>query len=91
MDVLVTETNRTEHGVYFSGTCGKVSAYVSFYDGLGVRVCCRNSSHRVWKGSGRGFNSVAEALEAYKSPEMKAIIRAADVFNVEAPAPAIAA
>ncbi len=91
MDVLVTETNRTEHGTYFSGTCGKKSAFVSFYKDGDLRVTCRNACHKVFKGPGRGFNNVAEALEAYKSPEMKAIIRAADVFNIDAPAPAIAA
>jgi len=42
----------------------------------GVRVLCHNASHKAWRGSGRGFDSISDALAAYKKPEMKAMIEA---------------
>lgn len=59
-----------------------VSAYVSQYRDQFVTVCCRNAaSERL--GLGRTFHGgFPEALAGYKSPEMKAIIRAAqDLFE----------
>ncbi len=39
-----------------------------------INVCCKNASHKVWNKSGRYFRTFQEALENYKSSEMKAII-----------------
>ncbi len=73
MTILITDL----HGDYVGLTCGRVSATVGFPSYGGVSVCCHNASNRVWGKSGRYFRSVAEALDAYRSPEMKAMIRAA--------------
>jgi hypothetical protein len=49
-----------------------------------VRVCCQNAAHRTWRtGAGKLFPTIAEAVAGYKSPAMKAIIRAAG--DVESP------
>jgi DNA-binding protein H-NS len=45
-------------------------------------VLCKNASHKVWKGSGKFFDTVADALNNYKSPEMKSIIRAAETQHL---------
>lgn len=76
MELVITDTRRSEHGFYFSGTCGKVSALVSIHS-WGVQVICENSAHRVWRGAGRHFANVGAAREGYKSGEMKALISAA--------------
>ena len=76
----VTEMRINDTGIYAMATCGKVTACVCIND-WGVRVICINAAHKVWRGAGRGFATVAEAIEAYKKPEMKAIIAAVDAKN----------
>lgn len=80
MQATVTEINITDTGIYANATCGKVSACVCIND-YQVRVICQNAAHKVWRGAGRAFATVAEALAAYKTPEMKAIIAAVDRRN----------
>lgn len=41
-----------------------------------VNTLILNASHRAYRGGGRVFKSVDAALEGYKSPEVKAMIRA---------------
>lgn len=78
MDIQIIQQDTLPAGKYFEATCGKTSAYVWFSNSFGtVSVCCNNASHRAWGKLGRSFKSVEEALAAYKSPEMKAIIQAA--------------
>jgi DNA-binding protein H-NS len=81
MEAQITEVVKDEYSVFVSATAGKISASVSIYKGemasLGVQIICKNASHRVWRGAGKLFSSVSEALQNYKSPEMKAIINAA--------------
>lgn len=82
MDTLITDHTTGKHGDYIAATCGKKSAYVSTFinpkDGdLTVTVCCKNAAHEVFRGFGRMFDSFDDALAAYKSAEMKAIIEAA--------------
>lgn len=53
----------------------KKSASINYNRNLGIiGVCCKNASHRAWKGTGRNFNSFDEAKAAYKSSDMKAMI-----------------
>lgn len=40
----------------------------------GLQVVCENSSHRVWRRSGKHFPTTEKALSNYRSGEMKAII-----------------
>lgn len=80
MQATVTEINICETGIYANATCGNVSACVCIND-YQVRVICQNAAHKVWRGSGRAFATIAEAIAAYKKPEMKAIIAAVDARN----------
>jgi hypothetical protein len=80
LPVTITGTTYAETGIYVTATCGKVSAFVGISD-FEVRVICQNSSHDTFRGSGRGFDSIADALAAYRSPQMQAIIAAADKLN----------
>lgn len=77
----ITITNQTidpEGTGCIEASCGNKSAYVSTYkSGKWVTVCCKNAAHSIWRGAGRTFPSFDEAVAAYKSPEMKAIIEAA--------------
>ena len=61
----------------FTASAGKFRANVNTWEDGRVNVCVHNSSHSVWRRSGRYFRSIAEALEAYKSAEVRAIILAA--------------
>lgn len=76
----VTEFTINDMGIYAMATCGKVTACVCITD-FGVRVTCINAAHKCFRGAGRGFATVAQAIEAYKKPEMKAIIAAVDAKN----------
>lgn len=78
--VITTEVIRSKVTLYVTASCGKTSALICV-EKDGVRVICKNASHRVWRGSGRFFSSVALAVEAYRSPAMKAIILAAEKLN----------
>lgn len=79
MQVQITRDN-TPAGQFIVADCGKTSAYI-WVSKLGyINVCCNNASHKAWKASkGRNFFSFDEALAAYKSAEMKAIISSASV------------
>lgn len=73
MQVLITKHNVTEHSTFVEVTTGKQSAQFLMTD-CRVMVVCMNASHRVWGGLGKTFNSLDDALKAYKSAPMKAMI-----------------
>jgi hypothetical protein len=76
-----SEILRTELAIYFTATSGKTKALVAITEDR-VQVICINASHLTWKfGAGRFFQTVADAVAAYKKPAMKAIILAADKLN----------
>jgi hypothetical protein len=78
MQVIITSVEHTECGKYFLVDCGKTSAHI-YISKLGyINVCCKNASHKVWNKSGRYFRTFQEALDGYKSSEMKAIISAVE-------------
>lgn len=77
MDILVTSES-TENGLRsFTMICGKKEAYVGYHSGMQmISVCCKNASHKVWQGMGRTFwGGWEEAINAYKSSEMRSMIR----------------
>ena len=77
-EVLITRKHESEFTVTIEATCGKKTGVVSFRkNSESMHVLCVNASHMAWCGGGRYVRSLGEALECYKSPEMKAIIRAA--------------
>ncbi len=80
LPLVKSEVLRTENGIYLTATCGKVTAIVGITV-HGTQVLCLNASHRAFQRSGRRFRSTADALAAYKSPEMRTIILAADKLN----------
>lgn len=73
MELLITK-DTTQNGTrYFEAVCGKTTAEVIVSQSE-VWVVCKNASHRVWGGMGKRFDTVAEAINGYKSSAMKAII-----------------
>lgn len=78
--VTITDSKLTNHALYVEATCGTTSALIAIRAER-IQVICQNASHKVWRGAGKHFNSVAEAVANYKSPAMKAIIAAADALN----------
>lgn len=42
-----------------------------------LQVIVHNASNRAWRGMGRRFNTVADALAAYKTAEVRAMIETA--------------
>lgn len=77
MDLIITHSDfMGENGYFFQATCGKREAYVSFCASGHLTVCCRNAAHKVFKGPGKTFLSLDEAIGGYKSSEMRSIILA---------------
>lgn len=47
-----------------------------------VNVIYKNASHKAYRGTGKDFNDLDEALENYKDSKIRACIQAAkDAFN----------
>ena len=76
MTIQIESAERKGTGYYFTATANKVSALVCIYS-HGFQIICKNASHRVWRGSGRHFHTLNDALDHYRSPEMRAIINEA--------------
>ena len=73
---IIRQKNENGYKV-FEMACGKKQAYILERSGSKndyVNVICQNDSHRAWKGMGRIFRNFDEAIEGYKSSEMKAMI-----------------
>lgn len=77
MTVVITDTTNSAYAKSATFTCDKTAAYVSIGNDGRVNVCCRNASNRVWRGMGQFFSNMSEAMDAYKSSAMKAILSAA--------------
>lgn len=77
MAILIEDNDRNEYGTYITASTGKKRASIIVNKDGSLQVCCKNASHRAWNGFGRYFESVDEALEGYKSGDMKSLIQAA--------------
>jgi hypothetical protein len=56
---------------------GKTRAVVTVFDDGDIWVTGENASHRAWKGSGKCFADVEQALNHYRSDATRAVISAA--------------
>ena len=87
--VCVIKTSDTTYpniGRYFIAemTAGKHAACVVIKD-RGVQVVVKNASNRAWRGMGREFRSLDEALTRYKTADIRAMIQtAADMARSKA-------
>ena len=81
--ISLLEQIETFDYIGYEATCGKKEGYVfiSKRSGGSITVLCINAAHKVYRGLGRSFNTIEEALGAYKSPEMKSIINYAKVYG----------
>jgi ribosomal protein L31 len=81
MNVIITEQLTKTYGntgryTFVTGECGKHSATVTVAPNyINIRVC--NAAHRAWKGMGKTFATVEQALANYRTAEIRAIIQAA--------------
>jgi len=84
-DVQIIETSikQYEHLGHVTAAevhCGKHKAVVCIYrrDGSAYRVNVQimNASHRAFRGVGKWFDSIEDAVEGYKTMDIKAMIRA---------------
>lgn len=92
MDIMITATHSSKHSESITLVVdGKTEARIAkgtTFDPR-VNVCCKNSSHKVWRGCGRFFTDWQEALDGYKSATMKVAIRTARQW-IETPAGQVA-
>ena len=77
MTILIESLSKENGYTALHATCNKTSAVVCVCP-MGVQVCAKNASaSRNRFVGGKFFHSHADALNGYKSGEMKAIITAA--------------
>jgi hypothetical protein len=80
MTIQVNEvTNQVACGnayTYVDMTCEKHSALVVIVRGSSnyIRVVVQNASNRAWRGMGKQFDTVAEALAKYKTLAIRSMI-----------------
>lgn len=43
----------------------------------GLQVLVANASHKAWRGMGRSFANLSEALDYYRTPEIRDMVAAA--------------
>lgn len=75
--ILVIETTADEYGMGIELQGEKKGAYIRCTDHY-VQVICRNAANAAWRGQGKHFhgdNAWEQALQGYKSAEMKELIR----------------
>lgn len=77
MQILISAINPDKYGTYITASTEKTEALIGFYKDGSINVVCKNAAHRVWRGAGRHFVSLADALAGYKSASMRALIQAA--------------
>lgn len=72
---IISQTNSGSR-IYFELATEKKSSLISFNPELEiVYVVCQNAAHNAWgRMGGRTFSNWTEALSAYKSADMKAMI-----------------
>jgi hypothetical protein len=78
MQTIIESHTISEHGShYITATCGKKTAEVAISE-LYVCVRVNNAMQRAYGSLGRVFHGgISEAIEGYKSGEIKAILIAA--------------
>ncbi len=80
MNITIVKSMSVDGYSYVELTDGIKSAWFTRSD-YGVQICVQNASHKVWRKCGRRFDDFAEALEAYRSPFMKAAIPLAQAYT----------
>lgn len=85
-DLTVNHVANNPQQFFCDLTSGKTRAIINRSKGSDPRfwVCCKNASHKVYRGLGRPFDTLDDALADYKSPRMKTIINAARDLWLEA-------
>ncbi len=79
MNIVILDQVEENGSQYIELATEKKAAFISFNKKKNyVNVICKNAAHQAYKGSGRHFwNGWSDALAAYKSHDMKAMIEAA--------------
>lgn len=75
--VMIEDIERIGQATYLTLSTDKKAANITVHDDGRLNVTCVNASHRVWRGAGRSFATVDDALSGYKSGDIKSLIRSA--------------
>ena len=71
--IQVIKQSNESNIIFFKLASEKKEAEICI-DRNGVNVLCLNASHKAYGGSGRYFENLESALEAYRSRDMKEMI-----------------
>jgi len=77
MNIQIKEVSKTEYATYIELSTEKKAAFVGIDNDGTVQVICKNAAHAAFRGQGRFFSNIGEAVAAYKSSAMKAMIQTA--------------
>jgi hypothetical protein len=71
---MTEQTLSSGRYVYVEMTAGKHTATISVEPKGALRVIVQNASHRAWRGMGKYFGRIDQALASYKTEAVKAMI-----------------
>ena len=75
--IQIEKKEVTEYATYFELSTEKKAAFVGIDKSGTVQVICKNAAHAAYRGQGKFFDSIGEAVAAYKSSAMQEMIRTA--------------
>lgn len=74
MNLILAQHISCKYAQYFLINADGQEQTVTIYRDGRVGVCVHNAANRVWKGMGRQFNDIKEAMDQYKSEKTRSAI-----------------
>ena len=81
MIATITRSTLTDTGLYCMAQCGGKAATIGITETYVTVVAITAATRHGYGRTFHGENAIAQCLEAYRSPQMKAMILAADALN----------
>ena len=79
MHVTELKNIKTDNYTHLTLRAGKKEAYIAYNHNIKqLQVIGLNAAHKAFMGQGKYFSNFSDALQNYKSTEMKAMINAAE-------------
>ncbi len=83
MDIQIHSQSVSRFAAHLELSVGKKRGSFHMYFTGECQIVVHNDSHRVWRGMGKMRRDKQEALEAYRTPEMHAMIELAATYTAE--------
>ena len=82
MNIMIKENIKEDNYTYITLATEKKEVFVCVNPNY-IQVIYQNAANRAMRGQGKFFNSFNDAIENYKSTDLKAILRTAENIITE--------